>query len=122
MDPSDSEGRKALKQEIREKTPKTVADVIESSRPSTDAQPGSGGTANRSNPAVDSLGKAFKWGGRGLVAATLIVDAYDLYKSTNIPLTLMRTGGGIIGAYSFGAAGAVGGVLFFLALARLQEV
>lgn len=109
LDPTDKAGRKALKEEIRGKTPKTVLDFIESARPSTDAKPGSGGTANRSNAAVDALGKGFKYVGRGLIAIDLAIQATEVYRSNNKPLALMRSGGEILGGLGGGAAGAFGG-------------
>lgn len=109
LDPSDSAGRKAIKEDAREQTPKLIRDLIESRRPSTDARPGTGGTANASNPNVNALGRVFKVVGRGLIVAGAVISAYDIATSDDRPRAVARQGGAWAGALTGGGLGAYGG-------------
>lgn len=109
LDPSDSEGRSKIKQETREKTPKLVSDFIKRNRPSTGAKPGTGGRANSTNPKANKIASALKYGGRGLLAVNLGMNAVDIAKSDNTGLALMRSAFGIAGGIGGGIVGAIGG-------------
>lgn len=107
--PDDSDGRSKIKQETRNKTPKLINDLIVKNRPSTGAKPGSGGTANRSNPKANKAASILKHSGRGLIVVNLSMNAVDVATSENTELALMRSAFGAIGGIGGGIAGAIGG-------------
>ncbi|QPB83414.1 hypothetical protein CWC22_010630 [Pseudoalteromonas rubra] len=109
LDPSDSEGRSKIKKETRDKTPKLVNDFIKKNRPSTGAQPGTGGRANSTNPKANKLASALKHGGRGLLVVNLGMNAVDIATSENTGLALMRSAFGVVGGIGGGIVGAIGG-------------
>lgn len=110
LNPSDSAGRKALKESTRSGTPKTIRDIISWLRPSTDAVGGSGNAAH-SNASVNRMGAAFRVAGPGLAIEGLAYDAYTIANSPDQMRALMQSGGVTLGSLGGGAAGAVGGSL-----------
>ena len=109
LDPNDSEERSKIKQETRDKTPKLVNDFIKKNRPSTGAQPGTGGRANSTNPKANKLASMLKHGGRGLIVVNLGMNAVDIATSENTGLALMRSALGVVGGIGGGIVGAIGG-------------
>ncbi len=81
LERGDSSNRKATKIASREKTPPMIAKLIEAFRPNTDAPPGTGGTANRSNSSVDKLATPAKIFGRSLAGVSLILDIHEIVTS-----------------------------------------
>ena len=107
LDPMDTIGRRALKREIRARTPPLVRGPLEGMRSDTGPRPGSMGSANRSNAGVDRLGSAFKWGGRALFIAGILYDLYDISTSPCPGRTAMQAGFGLLGAWAGGEGGAL---------------
>jgi hypothetical protein len=63
----------------------------------------------RNTPTVNALGKAFQYGGRGLLAVSVAADVYNVSTSCKPYKSLMSASFGILGSIAGGTAGAVGG-------------
>jgi hypothetical protein len=112
LDPADSAGRSTLKARSRANTPSVVKSIVEATRPSTDANSGTGGRANVSNPSANAGGVALKVGGRVLIAAAVAEQGYKIANSAEPARDVAGAGGMTIGAIGGGEGGAyIGGII-----------
>ena len=109
--PNDSAGRSAAKAQARAATPPITRGAIEASRPGTGAQPGSGGTANRTNSGADRLAGRLGTAGRAAGVAGVAVGAARIANSDTPGQEAARVGGGITGALVGAELGAKAGAL-----------
>jgi RHS repeat-associated protein len=109
LDSSDKAGRSKLKAAAREKTPVVTKTIVETNRPSVDAKPGSGGTANKTNLKVNQTASALGTAGRALGMASAAVSVYNISNSDNKPQAIVREGASMAGSIYFGEQGAMVG-------------
>ena len=107
--PNDSQGRSAAKANARAATPPITRGVVEGTRPGTGAQPGSGGTANRTNAGADRLAGRLGTAGRVAGVAGVAVGAARIANSDTPGQEAARVGGGVAGALAGAEAGALAG-------------
>lgn len=120
LSPDDSAGRSQAKQTARSHTPPITRAAIESSRPSTSAKEGSGGTANRTSAAANKTAKTLGKIGKGsavlgiAIGGARIATADDKSRETVVVVGgVGGSGGGALagGAVGFALAGPPGGVV-----------
>ncbi|CAN0482426.1 unnamed protein product, partial [Phaeothamnion confervicola] len=97
------------KQAAREATPGLIAAPLEAMRPGLGPRPGSTGSANLSNPSVNALGTAFRYGGAALLIASVGYDIYDVATSPQQLRTATQATFGFAGGIGGGIGGAVVG-------------
>jgi len=103
-----SEARTALTQKYlaeQNTLGKSITTSYNRSRGGGGAEAG-GGTVNKSNPAIDALGKGFRIVGKGMVVADLAYDTYRVGTSKNPGKELFQIGFGIFGGLGGGISGA----------------
>jgi hypothetical protein len=107
LDPSDSAGRAAAKGASQKRTPKTILEMIKYVRgDDLGPQPGSGGTANRSNPRANAGGAFIRAAGGTLAVLSVAASAYKIAVAEDRPRALARESGGLGGAVGGGVLGA----------------
>ena len=109
--PNDSEGRSAVKAASRAETPPITRGVLGIVRPGLGPQPGSGGTANRTNAAADRLAGRLGTMGRAAGVAGVAIAGVRIATSPNPGRETARVGGGIAGAIGGAEAGATLGAI-----------
>jgi hypothetical protein len=109
LDPSDSAGRSALKEQFRQSDPPLVRGPVEKARPSTGPKEGSGGRANVPNARVSALGAAARVAGPVVVGVSAAVDAAAISSSPQPFRELAARSGAMLGGTLGGLGGAVGG-------------
>ena len=104
--------REAAKAAARATTPAEVLAVIEGNRPDLGPKPGSGSTANRTNPSVNQAARTLGTLGRGAGVVGFVVSGIDVITSDSPGRALVANtfafGGGILG----GGGGALLGGAF----------
>jgi hypothetical protein len=109
LDPSDSAGRSAAKAAARADTPPVVRAGIEATRPGIGPNPGSGGTANRTNAAANNLARNLGRVGKAsavtavAIGGARIATAEDKRRETVVVAS--GAGGSLGGALAGGAGG-----------------
>jgi RHS repeat-associated protein len=109
--PDDTVGRSAAKANARAAMPPISRGALERVRPSLGPPPGSGGTANRTNPAADRLARRFGTAGRVAGVAGIAVGVGRVATSDNPGREAARVGGGMAGAIAGAEGGAALGSL-----------
>jgi RHS repeat-associated protein len=109
LSPGDSAGRTAAKVAARNSTPAEVRAVVQGVRPSTGATPGSGGTANRTSAAADSLGADLGRAGKAAGVVGVGFAAYDIATATDKGHAVAANAGALAGGWAGGEAGAAVG-------------
>ena len=110
--PEDSAGRTAAKMLARSKSSPLGKGISETLRPAAGEASRVGGSANKTNAAVDFLAtKGGRVVGRSLLATALVSSAYRIETAPKGQRTRTAFGeaGSWVGAWSFGAAGGTGG-------------
>jgi RHS repeat-associated protein len=109
--PNDQAGRSAAKASARAATPRITRGVVEGVRPGLGPKPGSGGTANRTNPGADRLAGRLGTAGRAAGVAGIAVGAARVATSDDPGREAARVGGGMAGALAGAEIGASVGAL-----------
>ncbi len=109
LDPNDSIGRKAAKEEARRRTPPLTRAVLETARPDTGPRPGSVGHADRTNPGADKGAKVLGHVGRASAVGSVVLGGVRIYnapdKARESVIVLSEAGGAVSGAWVGGLAG-----------------
>ena len=105
LDPEDSAGRGDAKSRARDQTPRGMKDVIESARPDVGPREGTGGTANRTNSAVNRVAKIAGALGRASGVTAVIIGTYEVATSP----APYRAAAQVVGATVYGAVGGIAG-------------
>ena len=109
LDPTDSKGRTAAKVEARENLPTVTKEYSEKIRSIKDEASRTGGTANKTNAAINESAGTLGKVGTGLAVVAVGVSVYNVATANNKVQAVAEEGGALTGAIVGGELGAKAG-------------